>query len=225
MKTFAAARLIAAKDLRLERRTKDVVTSTGLFALLVVVVASFALPTGSAGREGIAAGLLWMAILFASLLGMARSFALEKDGSCIDGLMVSPVPRESIFLGKLLSNLVFTGVAVAGILPLTVVLLQLAPRDGLPLLVLGTLLGTLALITVGTLFSAMAVNLRTGEIVLPLLVIPVSLPAMIAAVKTTEAALQGASIFSAGQWLLLLCAYAGLFILVSIVTFPYVLED
>jgi heme exporter protein B len=169
--------------------------------------------------------VLWMAFLFASLLGMARSFAVEKEDGCIEALMVSPVPREAIFLGKLLSNLAFTGAAELAILPVFVVLLQLAPGQGLALLLAGTVLGTVALATIGTLFSAMAVNLRTREAVLPLLVIPVSLPALIAAVKVTEAALTGGSFASSAQWLLLLAAYGGLFLVVAMATFPYILED
>ena len=225
MTMLRAARLIAAKDLRLELRTRDVLGAIALFALLVVVVASFAFPTSGEGREGVAAGMLWMAILFASLLGMGRTFAIEKDEACIDALMVAPVPRESIFVGKLASNLMFTGAAEVGILPVFLVLLGLAPGGGVVLLALATILGTLALVTVGTLFSAMAVNLRTREAVLPLLVVPVSLPAMIAAVKATEASLQGSAPGAALQWLLLLAAYAALFLLVAFVTFPYLLEE
>jgi heme exporter protein B len=225
MSTLAAARLIAAKDLKLELRTRDVLAAVGLFALLIVVVASFAFPNTGAGRAGMGAGMLWMAFLFAGLLGMARSFAQEKEEACMEGLMVSPVPRESIFLGKLMSNLAFTLTAEAGILPLSLVLLQLSPGRGLALLLVTTLLGTLGLATVGTLFSAIAVNLRTREVVLPLLVIPVSLPAMIAAVEATSVALSGRSFGAAGQWILLMGGYAAMFLTVAIITFPHLLEE
>jgi heme exporter protein B len=216
---------IAAKDLRIELRTRDVLTAIGLFALLIIVVASFSLPTTGEHRDAIAAGLLWMAFLFAILLGIGRSLAMEHEDACIDALVTSPVPRESIFLGKVLSNLAFAGTAEVVLLPLAIVLLGLEPGRGLPLLVLTVALGTVALVTVATLFSAMAVHTRTREAILPLLVIPVAIPVMIGAVKATEVALEGGAIGAATSWLLLLTAAAALFLLAGLVMFPHVLEE
>ncbi|HWO70314.1 MAG TPA: heme exporter protein CcmB [Actinomycetota bacterium] len=225
MSWLSPALTIAGKDLRLEARTRDVVASVGLFALLVVVTASFAFPAGGAGREGVAAGVLWMAFLFAALLGMGRSMALEKEGGCLEGLLVSPAPREAIYLGKLLANLGFTSAVEVLILPVFVVLLQLAPAGDVPLLLASTVLGTLGLVTVGTLLAAMAVHTRGREAILPLLVMPVSVPVMIAAVKTTEAALRGAWSAGTRSWLLLLVGYDALFLLVALATFPYLMEE
>jgi heme exporter protein B len=220
------ALLIAAKDVRLELRTRDVLTAVGLFALLVVVVGSFAFPALGPGREGVAAGMLWMALLFAVLLGIGRALALEKEDACIEGLMAAPIPRESIFLGKLLSTLAFVGVAELGILPAFLVLLQLTPGSGgLGLLVLVTVLGTVGLATVGTLFAGIAVNTRTREAILPLLVVPIAVPVMIAAVKATETALGGTEAGAAAPWLLLLLGYSALFLMVSLAVFPFVLEE
>jgi heme exporter protein B len=224
MTWLTPAATIAAKDLRLEIKTRDVVASVGLFVLLVVVTASFAFPTSGAGREGVAAGVLWMAFLFAALLGMGRSMALEKEESCLEGLMVSPAPREAIFLGKLFANLGFTFAVELLILPVFVVLLDLQV-DGIVTLILTTLLGTIGLATVGTLFSAMAVNTRGREAILPLLVMPVSVPLMIAAVKSTEAAFSGGWTASTTSWLLLMVGYDALFLLVALATFPHVMEE
>jgi len=225
MSWASSAVIIAGKDLRLEMRTRDVIASVGLFVLLVVVTASFAFPTSGEGREGVAAGVLWMAFLFAALLGMGRSMAIEKEDGCLEGLMLSPAARESIFLGKLLANLGFTWAVEVVILPVFVVLLQLAPGSGLVLLALCALLGTLGLVTVGTLFAAMAVHTRGREAILPLLVMPVSVPVMIAAVKTSEAALTGAWSSGATSWLLLMVGYDALFLLVALATFPHVMEE
>lgn len=225
MTWLGPAMLIARKDLQVELKTKDILTAVGLFALLVVVAASFAFPTSGPGRQGTAAGMLWMAFLFAALLGLGRSFALEKEEGCMEGLMSSPAPRESIFLGKLFSNLVFTGLAECAIIPISIVLLQLQPGAGTPLLIAVALLGTLGLVTIGSLFAAMAVNTRTREAILPVLVIPVALPLVIGCVKGTEAALKGQSFGDASQWILLLAAYAGVFLFVSLLTFPFVLEE
>lgn len=225
MSVLSPALAIAGKDLRLEMKTRDVVASVGLFVLLVVVTASFSFPTGGEGREGVAAGVLWMAFLFAALLGMGRSMAIEKEDACLEGLLVSPAPREAVFLGKLFANLGFTFVVELVILPVFIVLLQLRPGGGLGWVIAGTFLGTLGIVTVGTLFAAMAVNTRGREAILPLLVMPVSVPAMVAAVKVSEAGFAGGASDSTLSWLLLLLGYDALFLLVAMVTFPFVTEE
>jgi heme exporter protein B len=224
MNRLRPALLIAGKDLRLELRTKDIITAVGLFALLVVVTASFAFPTYGAGREGVAAGVLWMAFLFAGLLGLGRSFAIEKEEGCIDALMISPAPKESVFLGKLLSNLAFTFSVEVVVIPIFAVLLTMRPGAGVGLLLVATFLGTVGLVTVGTLFAAIAVNTKTHEAILPLLVLPVSIPVMIAAVKATEYALEGSWAAGATPWVLLMLAYDALFLMVAFATFPQLME-
>lgn len=216
---------LASKDLRVELRTRDVLTAVGLFALLVVVVASFSFPTFGEGREQIAAGMLWMAFLFAILLGVGRTIAMEHEDACLDALVASPVPRESIFLGKVLSNLAFTGTAVLLLLPIASVLLQLHAGQAVVLLVVTALLGTLALVSLGTLFAAMAVNTRTREAILPVLVVPLAIPVMIAAVKASEVALEGGSFADAASWLFLLGGSGALFLLIGLAVFPYILEE
>jgi heme exporter protein B len=225
MSWLSPALTIAGKDLRLELKTRDVVASVGLFVLLVVVTASFAFPTGGEGREGVAAGVLWMAFLFAALLGMGRSMAIEKEDSNLEGLLASPAPRESVFLGKLFTNLGFTFAVELVILPLFIVLLQLRPAGGTGLLLLGALLGTLGIVTVGTLFAAMAVNTRGREAILPLLVMPVSVPVMVAAVKVSEAGFAGTWSSGTTSWLLLMVGYDALFLLVALATFQHVTEE
>jgi heme exporter protein B len=223
--TWRYARRIAAKDLRIELRTRDVLSAVGLFALLIVVLASFSLPSTGTQRDAVAAGLLWMALLFAILLGVGRALALEHEDDCIDALVTSPVPRESIFLGKLLSNLAFVGAVEVAIVPLAIGMLQLEPGSGLPLLALTVAVASVALVAVATLFSTMAVNTRTREAILPLLVMPVAIPVMIAAVQATTVALGGGAIEDAAPWLLLLVAAAALFLLLGLLTFRHVLEE
>jgi heme exporter protein B len=219
---LATAGVIARKDLRLELRTHDMLSSVGLFGVLVVVVASFALPLEGPGREGMAAGVLWMAILFATLLGLGRSLAIEKEDGCLEGLLVSPAPRESIYLGKLASNLVFAGGFEILIVPLFVVMIQVDVT--MPVLLFTSIvLGTLGIMIVGTLFAAIAVGTRGREAILPLLVLPVSVPIVTAAVRTSEAAFTGTWGSSLG-WLLLMVAFDVLFLLVALATFPYVTE-
>lgn len=223
MSWIAPAATIAAKDLRLESKTRDVLASVGLFALLVVVTASFSFPTSGDGREAVAAGVLWIAFLFAALLGMGRSMAIEKEEGCFEGLLVSPVPRESIFLGKLFANLGFTFAIELIVVPVFIVLMDLRV-GGTSLLVLSAFLGTVGIVVVGTLFASIAVNTRGREAILPLLVLPVSVPVMIAAVKSTQAALTGAW-GSTTSWLLLALGYDALFLLVALATFPHLTEE
>jgi heme exporter protein B len=221
---FASALTIAGKDLRLELRTRDIVSSVGLFVLLVVVTASFALPLEGAGREGMAAGVLWIAFLFAALLGLGRSLAAEKEEACMAGLLLSPAPREGIFLGKLLANLGFTGAVELLMVPIFIVLLQLHP-GAVGLLLLSIFLGTFGIATIGTLFAAMAVNTRGREAILPLLVLPIAVPQVTAAVKSSQAALVGSWTSSTTSWLLLMLVFDAVFLLVALATFPYVTEE
>ena len=216
---------VARKDLRLELRTRDMLTAIGLFALLIVVVASFSLPTTGAERDPVAAGVLWIALLFAILLGIGRSLALEYEASCIDALLTSPISREGIYLGKVLSNLLVVAAIQVVLLPLAVVLLQLEPGRGVGLLAVVTALATIALVSVATLLSSMAVNTRTREAILPVLVVPVALPVLIAAVQGTEVALGGGTPAEAGSWLALLAAAAVLSLSLGIATFRHVIEE
>ena len=225
MSTLRHAARIARKDLRVELRVRDVLGVVALLALLVIAVASFSLPTTGPDREGVAAGLLWIAFLFSILLGVGRALAAEHEDRCVDALVVSPVARESIFLGKLLSTLAVVGVAQALIVPLAVVLLGLQPAGGLPLLLATIGLGTVALVSVSTLFSTMAVNTRGREAVLPVFVVPLAIPVMIAAVQASEVALVGGGIAEASGWLGLLMGSAVLFVALGLLTFRHVLEE
>lgn len=225
MSLLRCAGRIAAKDLRIELRTRDVVTAMGMFSLLIVVVASFSFPTSGEHRDTVAAGLLWMAFLFAILLGIGRSTAVEHEDDAIDALVTSPAPRESIYLGKVFANLAFIGVTQLFLVPIAVVLLQLEPSASLGILLLTIALGTVALVAVTTLFSAMAINTRPREAILPILVIPVAIPVLIAAVRATEIALVGTDPAGATPWLLLLTTVASLFLLLGLATFRHVLEE
>jgi heme exporter protein B len=225
MGVLRGARLLAGKDLRIELRTRDVLSSVGLFALLIVVVASFSFPTTGEHRDLVAAGLLWMAFLFAMLLGIGRGIGIEHEDACIDALVTSPVPRESIYLGKVLANLAFVGAAQAVILPLAIALLQLTPGRGVWLLVLTVALGTVALVTLATLLSTIAVDTRPREAILPVLVVPIALPVLLAAVQASAIALDGGLVRDATSWLLLLVAAAALFLLLGLATFRHLVEE
>lgn len=214
---------IVAKDVVAELRTKEIFTAMFVFALLVIVIFNFAFELHRLEMELIAPGVLWVAFTFAGVLGLNRSFVLEKDRGCLEGLMLCPVDRSAIYVGKLLGNLIFMGVMEAIALPifgvfsnLSVFRLALVPV---------IFLGTVGFAAVGTLFSAMAVNTRTREVMLPVLLFPILVPVIIAAVKATQQVLAGGYLLDVANWLNLLIAFDVIFLVVAFLTFEFVVEE
>jgi heme exporter protein B len=208
-------------------RTRDVLGSAGLFALSVLITSSFTMPQGDARSSGIATGVLWISLLFAVLLGVGRSMARETADRGIEGLLLSPAPRESVFLGKLLGSMVLISIVGAVIVPMFIAMMT---QDGqgasFPALIGTVLLGLLGLVTVATLFSGIAVGSRLGESMLPLIVMPVVIPLMVGAVELTRMALgfNGPST-SVYQWLGILGGFDLMVLIVAIVTFTFVIEE
>ena len=213
---------IVWKDILSEVRTREIATSLVAFALLVIVVVSFALEPGEL-TSPIAAGILWVAFTFAGVLGLSRSFVMEKDKGCLQGLMLCPVDRSLIYLGKMLSIVVFMLVVEAIILPVFVILLDqpLFP----PQLAVIALLATIGFAAVGTLFSALAVNTRARDVMLPLLFLPVASPVIIAAIKSSGLALSGESWGAIASWLGIMAAFDVIFLVVSLLVFEFVIEE
>ncbi len=212
------------KDLLTEWRRRDRVMAMLLFSLLVVVVFHFALPGGaSAQTRESAPGLLWVAYIFAALLGLNRAFALELENDALSGLALAPVDRGWVFLGKAAANFVLLGTVQA------VTALIFALVFDLDLLAVAAklcgviALGTLGLCSVGTLFSAMAVRTRFREVLLPILLLPFLFPVLQGAVTGTAALLAtGALPFEALQ---LLIVVDGVYLIVSFLLFEYVLDE
>ncbi len=220
-RTLSKVFAILWKDVLSEARTRDVATSVFVFALLVIVVFSFAFEPGKI--ELVAAGILWVAFTFAGVLGLSRSFVLEKDKGCLEGLMLCPVDRGAIYLGKMLGSLTFMLVIEAVLLPIFGVLFNqplLAPE-----LVLIVVLATIGFAAVGTLFSALAVNTKSREIMLPILFFPIVIPVIIAAVKATELVLADGSWSSLSSWLELMVAFDVVFLIVAPLVFEFVIEE
>ena len=214
--------LIAWKDILLEVRTKEIITSILIFALLVVIIFNFAFDPSPALVALVVPGILWVAITFAGVLGFNRSFILEKDRGSLDGLLLCPVSRDVIYLGKLVGTVFFMIVVEALLLPVFAVLYNVSLF--LPGLLLIAFLATLGFAIVGTLFSAMAVNTRSREIMLPLLLLPISVPVLIAAVEATRALLDPSASMPSTWWQLLL-AFDVIFLVISSFLFGTVLEE
>lgn len=213
---------IVWKDVVAELRTKEMFTSMLMFAFLVVLIFNFAFELRRVDMDLLGPGILWVAFTFAGVLGLNRSFVLEKDRGSLEGLMLAPVDRSAIYLGKLLGNLLFMLVMEAFAVPLFAVLNNQPVL--LPGLVPVVFLGTLGFVAVGTLFAAMAVNTRTREVMLPILLLPMMVPVIIAAVKATGVVMAGEPLSAAGDWLSLLVAFDVIFLAVCWLVFEYVVE-
>jgi len=214
---------IVWKDISAELRTKEMFSSMFVFVFLAIVIFNFAFELRVDNVRQVAPGILWVAFSFAGVLGLNRSFILEKDQGCLEGLLLAPMDRSLVYFGKVISNLLFMLVVEAIALPIFAALFNL-PLLRLDL-ALVVLLGTLGFAGVGTLFSAMVVNTRAREVLLPVLLFPIIMPVLIAAVKLTAGLLDGEGLLQMGNWLRLLVAFDVIFLAVSYMTFDYVVEE
>jgi len=219
---FEVTRATLAKDLRLEWRSKDATNGMLFFALLVVVIFSFTFePTAEEARR-ITGGLMWMAFLFASTMALNQSWSRELRNQVLDGFRTSPAPANALFLGKTIGNFLFVCMLEAIVGPLFVVFFNLNVQGDAPLLVLVFLLGTWALIVNGTFFAAMSMRTRSRELMLPLLLFPISVPALLAMVGAITAIFTGES--SPDLSLKFLAVYDIVFTTVSLLLFETVLH-
>jgi heme exporter protein B len=220
---FRTVATILWKDLRIELRTRDAISASFVFCVLVLVIFNFTLDLDTTAARRLGAGFLWVAFAFGGILSLNRTFAVEKAEGCSKSLMLAPVDRGAIFLGKFLANLIFMLVTQVLILPLFAVFFNIAIASALPLLALIFLLGAVGFASVGTLFSAMAANTRMRELMLPLLLLPISIPVLLAAVETTQYALGVNE--NASDWFKLLIVYDVVFVTVSYLGFEFVMEE
>jgi heme exporter protein B len=212
---------ILCKDVRYELRSKQMWTGMGLFALLVLVIFNFAFDLRVDNAAAIAPGALWVAFVFASLLGLGRTIAAEREIGSMDRLLLCPVDRKAIYLAKLLGNMLFIGVVEIVALPIFAALFNVPLFVGALLPIV--LLSTLGIAAVGTLFSAMAAATRARELLLPILVFPLIVPIVIGAVRATGTLLAPA--VNEPPWLGLIAAFDVIFLTVSMLTFEFVVEE
>ncbi len=211
------------KDMRAEWRSREMISAMLVFALLVIVIFNFALELQANIRANLSAGVLWVTFTFAGTLGLNRSMAVEKDRGCLDGLLLAPVDRAAIYLGKALSNWIFMLLVAAIVLPIFSVLYNV--NLFIPGLLLTILLGTQGYAAVGTLLSSMAVQARTRDILLPILLFPVVIPLVVAAVKATDGYLQGFALAEIQPYLTLMIVFDAIFTSVAFMVFDNVVEE
>jgi len=214
---------IVWKDLASELRSRELLSAMLVFALLVILIFNFALELDIKTRATVTAGVLWVIFIFAGTLGLNRSMAIEKDRGCLDGLLLAPVDRAAIYFGKMLGNLIFMLIVEAIVLPIYSVLYNTNLFN--PGFLLVTLLGSIGYVTVGTLLAAMAVQARTRDILLPILLFPVIIPVILASVKASMGFLEGIEIAEIMPWINLLIVYDVIFLAAAYMTFDYVVEE
>ena len=214
---------IVAKDVAAELHTREMVSSMLVLAVLALLIFSVALDLRGAMARAAAPGVLWTAVAFAGTLGLSRSFVREQQTGCIDGLLLAPVDRSAIFFGKMLGNLFFMAVVEIVLVPLISVLFNVPLLQGGVLLVV--LLGTVGYAAMGTLLAAIAVNTRAREVLLPILLLPLAIPALIAAVQAIAGLVDGGVLAEVGGWVRLLVVYDLIVVAVALLTFGYVVEE
>jgi len=220
---FQAVGAVIWKDFRAEWRSRENLSAMLVFALLVILIFNFALELDLQAKASLSAGVLWTTFIFAGTIGLNRSLAVEKDRGCLDGLLLAPVDRSVIYFGKAIGNLVFMLLVEAIVLPVFSFLY------GFPVFHPGFLmvivLGSIGYAAVGTLLSTMVVQARTRDILLPILLFPLTLPVIIAAVKASQGFFQGLPLAELSVWVNILVAYDVIFLAVAFMVFDYVLEE
>src|SRR3989454_1707430 len=225
MSLFARrAFIVFWKDLAIERRSKETLNALAFFSLLLLFVFQFSL---GADRERLIAalpGLLWLGFVLSGLLALGRSFVIERENECWEGLLLAPGDKSAVFVGKLGGNLLLMFTVEALLLALFAVFFNVDLAPALGPLVLVIVLGTIGFAALGTLFAAMTAHVRARELLFPVLLLPVQVPVLLGAVKATEAVLLGEPLSAVGHWLGLLAAADTIYLTVGVLTFDAILE-
>jgi len=216
---------VAWKDLTTERRSKANFNAVVFLAALMLLMFGFALGPDTAALREAAAGILWLTVLFSGNLAFHRSYQVELEGGALETLLLYPGARSSIFLGKLLANLVFVLLVQIVLIPLAIVLYSVPMTGTLGLVLVVVLLGTFGFVTLGTFYASMASRSRAREVLLPLLLFPMLVPVLVAAVEGTSALLAGDAMGDASRWIQLLVAFDTIFLGASILAFGAVIEE
>jgi heme exporter protein B len=213
------------KDLLIEMRTKDSLNAMLFFGIVVLVVFNFALESARETIRQAVPGVLWVAFVFSGTLGLNRMFASEKENSCLQGLLMAPIDRGIIYLGKMLASVVFMLIAEVVIFVFSLVFFNLTVWSEIPYLILVFFIGTLGFTGVGTLLSAVSVNTRLREVLLPLILFPVVLPILINAVEATNIILNTGDYQALKLPLTVMSAFTIIFGTLAYLLFDFVLED
>ena len=216
--------IVVWKDVLSERRSKESLNALVFFSILLLFVFQFALGPERARVETALPGLLWLGFILAGLLAFGRTFLVEHENDCWEGLVLSPGDKSAIYLGKLAGNVLLMAMVEAVLLLLFTVFFALDFTGVLPALCLVLALGTLGLAAVGTLFGAITAQLRARELLFPVLLLPAVVPILLGSVSATQSVILGQPLAEAAPWLKLLAAADLVYLVVGVLTFEFVLE-
>ncbi|MBZ0282282.1 MAG: heme exporter protein CcmB [Anaerolineae bacterium] len=214
---------IVRKDLRAELRSRELLSSMALFALLSILIFSFALELDRVARQEAISGVLWVTVVFASILGLNRSLAMERDQGNLEGMLIAPIDRAAILFGKLAGNLIFALLVAAFLLPLMSIIYNIPLLQ--PWLLLVLLLGVLGFSTVGTLLATMTVQTRARESLLPIVMMPITLPVILGAVRATTSILNDLPLDDWIAWPQILFVVDIVYLVMCYFLFEYVVEE
>ncbi len=214
---------IARKDLLSEFRSREVVVSIAAFALLVIALFALSLDLSTTFRRAVGPGVLWAAVAFAGVTGLSRAFAHETENDTLEGLLLAPVSRDLVLLGKSVGIFLFMSLALAVILPVFAALFNVVVFR--PELLAISVLAVIGFSIIGTLFAAMSARVRAREVMLPMLFLPVVAPLLMAAIEVTAGVVGGRSWTEANEWLGLAAVYDLVFFFVAITLFQFTVED
>ena len=224
-KYFSQVTTIIWKDFITEIKTRELFSSMFIFALLVVIIFIFSINLSLIKASEVGPGVLWVAFLFAGTIGLNRSFMLEKENGCLQGLLLAPMDRTALYFGKLVSNFVFLLIMEIFTLPLFMVFFNIDLLPHLLPLLYVIFVGTLGFCAVGTLLSSLSVNLKARDIMLPILLYPLIIPIIIGSVRMTGQVLAGEPLSSMMNWVSLTLCFDIIYIAISIMVIDFVLEE
>ncbi len=222
---LGSAWLIARKDLAIEFRTRSAFLSALVLSLLAIVIFYFAWDPTAVGAGDLAPGVLWVTFTFSGLLGLHRSFGVEAQDGAMDALLIAPVPRQAIFVGKALANLAFVLGVQAIALPAMVLFYDVGVGAAWPALIGVMVLAAIGLVAVGTLFAGLTANTRLAELLLPVLALPFFVPIVMPAAQATAKLLAGRPLAESFAWLRILLAFDLVFAYACMLVFPATLDD
>lgn len=225
MSVVRIALLIAAKDLRIERRSRTAIHTATLFAVLVLLTVVFARDGGAVSLVTLAPSVLWITIALASLVALNRAFTLEREHAALEGILLAPVPRSALFLGKWLANLAFVSLVLAITFPLWILFYGVAVTPALLPVAGVAVLASIGITAIGTVFAAMAVRTRHAELLLPVLMLPFLLPPIYFAAQSTVRLLGGRPLEELWGWLRFLALYDLAFAMLAAMLFPAVVDE
>jgi heme exporter protein B len=217
-------RAIVWKDLTTERRSKAGFNSVASLGVTILVLFGFAIGPDTPALRDAAAGVLWLAVLFAGVLAFNRSYQVELDGGALEALLLYPGARWAIFAGKLIANLIFVTLMLVIVVAVGIVLFQVRIPAGWPSLIGILLLGVVGIVSLGTFYAAMSSRSRAREVLLPLLLYPMLIPVLLASMEATKAFLRGDIMNDAGVWVQMLSAFDVIFLVATFLAFEYVIE-